>query len=506
MKKMEESRTGYVKRNIFYGYISTIITSIFSIICRTIFVYVLGADYLGVSGLFTNVLGVLSFTELGIGSAVIFALYKPIASDDREKIKSLLALYKKAYRVIAILVTMIGIILIPFLKYLVNTDISISEIRIYYCVFLFNTVSSYFVTYKTSYVTALQKDYIVTNTTTIGIIVTSIAQIILLLLGGDYFEYLLLAAVIGLLQKIMTVIYLNKKFPILSERDALPLDEETKKNIWKNVKALIVHKIGDVSVNQTDNIIISAFISTAMVGVLSNYTTLNTLISTFTNKFFGSFTASFGNMLAKESIEKQRKIFDVYDLLGFWVYGFVLIAFITLSQPFIYLWLGEKLLLDNITMVLYFVSLYLAGMTFIPYNFKVAAGRFNEDKWVAFIQAIVNLVVSILAIKLVGMPGIFIGTIVSRMIVVIVRPYIVFKYVLETGVKKYFIRLFIRTLLALFICIIMWEIKNVIWIEKSIFNFGVLCILTLLIPNVIFYIIYRKNEAFIDILKRIKRR
>lgn len=503
---MEESRTAYVKKNIFYNYVSTIITSLFSIACRTIFVYTLGADYLGVSGLFTNVLGVLSFTELGIGAAIIFALYKPIAINDNEKVKSLLALYKKAYRLIAVIVSIIGLALIPFLDVLVKTEIPITEIRLYYCIFLFNTVSSYFVTYKTSYVTALQKDYLVTNTTTIGTIITSIFQIVLLLLGGDYLRYLLIAAVVGLLQKIVTVIYLNKKFPILKERSAVPLDDDTKHKIWKNVKALIIHKIGDVSVNQTDNIIISAFISTATVGILSNYTTLNTLISTFTNKFFSSFTASLGNMLAKENIEKQRKIFYVYDLLGFWIYGFVLIAFVTLSQPFIYLWLGEKMLLDNITMILYFVSLYFAGMTFIPYNFKVAAGRFNEDKWVAFAQAITNLLVSIIAINLVGLPGIFIGTIVSRMIVVVVRPYIVFKYVLCTSSRRYFIRLILRSLLAFSICILMWTIKSYIWGEKTIVRFVLLCISTLLIPNLIFIVLYGRSEAFQDILSRIRKR
>lgn len=503
---MEESRTAYVKKNIFYNYISTIITSLFSIVCRTIFVYTLGADYLGVSGLFTNVLGVLSFTELGIGAAIIFALYKPIAINDNEKVKSLLALYKKAYRLIAAIVSIIGLALIPFLDVLVKTEIPITEIRLYYCIFLFNTVSSYFVTYKTSYVTALQKDYLVTNTTTIGTIITSIFQIVLLLLGGDYLRYLLIAAVVGLLQKIVTVIYLNKKFPILKERSDVPLDDDTKHKIWKNVKALIIHKIGDVSVNQTDNIIISAFISTATVGILSNYTTLNTLISTFTNKFFSSFTASLGNMLAKENIEKQRKIFDVYDLLGFWIYGFVLIAFVTLSQPFIYLWLGEKMLLDNITMILYFVSLYFAGMTFIPYNFKVAAGRFNEDKWVAFAQAITNLLVSIIAINLVGLPGIFIGTIVSRMIVVVIRPYIVFKYVLCTSSRRYFIRLILRSLLAFSICILMWAIKSYIWGEKTIVRFVLLCISTLLIPNLIFIVLYGRSEAFQDILSRIRKR
>ena len=439
---MDTSRTEYVKKNILYGYISTVISSVFSIITRTIFVYVLGAEYLGVSGLFSNVLGVLSFTELGIGSAIVFSLYKPIAENDNEKIKSLISLYKRAYRLIAIVVTMIGLIIIPFLDYLVNTDIPMSEIRVYYIIFLFNTVSSYFVTYKTSYVSALQKEYIVTNTTTIGTIVTNVIQIIFLVAGGNYLSYLLIAAIIGLLQKILTVMYLNKKFPILTENDVKPLDTETKNIIWKNVKALIIHKIGDVSVNQTDNIIISAFVNTTAVGLLSNYTTLNTLVSMFTNRFFSSFTASFGNMLAKESVEKQKKIFDIYDLLGFWIYGFVLIAFVTLSQPFVQLWLGKKLLLDNVTMILYFVSLYLAGMTFIPYNFKVAAGRFNEDKWVAFCQAVVNLVVSIIAIKLIGLPGVFVGTIISRMIVVIVRPYIVYKYVLKQSVLYYYCLLY----------------------------------------------------------------
>lgn len=284
------------------------------------------------------------------------------------------------------------------------------------------------------------------------------------------------------------------------------MDSETKSSIWKNVKALIIHKVGDVSVNQTDNIIISAFVSTTAVGLLSNYTTLNTLISTFTNKFFGSFTASFGNMLAKESVEKQRKIFDTYDLLGFWIYGFVLIAFVTLSQPFITLWLGPNLLLDNATVILYFVSLYLAGMTLIPYNFKIAAGRFNEDKWVAFIQAITNLVVSIVAIKIIGLPGIFVGTIVSRMIVVIVRPYIVFKYVLKESPRGYFVRLTFRSLLAFVLCYFMSMLRNTLFSHVTILNFFELCVLTALVPNFIFAMFFGKTDAFKDILSRVKRK
>lgn len=503
---MEENRTKNVKRNIFYSYAGTISTSIFSIVCRTIFVYTLGASYLGVSGLFTNVLGILSFSELGIGTAINFSLYKPIADNDKAKIKSLLHLYKMAYRVIAIVVAISGFVLLPFLKYLVNTDIPMSEINVFYLIFIFNTVSSYFVTYKTSYVSALQKEYIVTNTATIGTIITNICQIILLLLGGSYLQYLLIAALIGVLQKMITVVYLNKKFPILLEKQCMPLDSETKKEIWRNVNALIVHKVGDVAVHQTDNIIISSFVSTTMVGIVSNYTTLSTLVSSFTNGFFNSFTAGFGNMIAKESKEKQRHVFEVYDLLGFWVFGFVMIAFITLSQPFITLWLGEELVVDDLTMILYFVSLYLTGITLVPYNFKVAAGRFDEDKWVAFAQAITNLVVSIFGVKLIGLSGVYVGTIVQRMIVVIVRPHIVYKYILERKTSEYYFRMIRRTALAGGICFVMWRIRDIVLSDVTILRFALMCILTVVIPNTLFLLIYGRSDAFKDIVTRLKRK
>ncbi len=502
---MNQNRTDYVKKNILYNYISTIITSICSIICRTIFIYTLGPAYLGLSGLFTNVLGVLSFSELGIRSAIVFALYKPIAENDREKIKSLLLLYKKAYRLIALIVTCIGIIIVPFFKYLVNTDISMVKIKVFYFVFLFNTVSSYFVTYKTSYISAIQREYIVTNIATIGTCITNILQILFLLCGGQYLGYLIIASVMGLLQNVATVIYLNKNFSILMEKNIQPLDNETRQSISKNVKALIIHKIGDISVNQTDNILVSAFVSTTAVGLLANYTVLNSFVASFTNKFFRSFTAGFGNMLVKEDVEMQRKIFDDYDLLGFWIYGFVLIAFITLSQPFIVLWLGDSLLLDNVTVILYFVSMYLSGMTFIPYNFKVAAGCFNEDKWVAFIQAIINLVVSVIAIKMIGLPGIFVGTIVSRMVVVLVRPYIVYKYILKKSVKEYYTKLIIRTGVAFLLCIVMWRIKLIILCDITSVRFVLMCILTVLIPNIAFMVLFGKSGEFKDIVGRIKK-
>lgn len=490
------SRTANVKRNILWSTISHIVLALFSMISRTVFIYVLGVKYLGVSGLFSNILGILSFTNLGIGSAINYALYKPIAENDTEKIKSLMKLYKTAYRIIAGVIAVLGCLVVPFLTYLVNTDIPMSQIRIFYMLFLIDTIASYFVSYKTSYVTAIQKNYVITNLNTIASVLTYVVQMGILLIIPNYLIYLINQIIMSFLLKITMVIYLNKKYPILSEKDALPLDMDTKKSIRKNVKALVIHRFGDAAVNQTDNIIISMFVGTISVGIMSNYIALNTIVGNFTNTLLNSFTASFGNLIAKETVEKQRKIFDLYDFAGFWVYGFVFIAFTTLIQPFITLWLGKDLLVDDLTMVLFFASIYLQGLTIITYNFKTAAGRFDEDKWIAFVQAVVNLVVSIICVNEIGLPGVYVGTIAQRLIVVVVRPYIVYKYVLMESSIKYYLRFLGRLGLVLGILVVMWKIKTVILSELSIVRFITMVGLTAIVPNTIILLIYGRTEMF----------
>lgn len=502
---MPETRTGYVKKNILWGNISNIVLTVLSFVSRTVFIYVLGAKYLGVSGLFTNILGILSFSELGIGSAINYSLYKPIAEKDNEKIIALMKLYKTAYRIIAVVVATLGVILFPFLEYFVNTDIPMNEIRVFYLIFLFNTVSSYFVTYKTSYVSALQKNYVVTNINTLGQIATYIAQLICIWIIPDYTLYLLVQAVIGLLQKVIMSWYINNKYPILKERGDYKVDEPTKKELVKNVKALVIHKVGEVCVHQTDNIVISVFINTLTVGVMSNYIMLNATIEKFTGIIFNSFTASFGNLIAKENKEKQREIFELYDFMGFWIYGFVFIAFVTLSQPFISLWLGEKMLVDNFTMILYFVCGYLTGQCVVTYNFKVAAGKFNEDKWVAFVQSFVNIVVSITAVKMIGLPGVYVGTIAQRLIVNVVRPITVYKYVLKQSSLIYFRRFLLRGSLVASIAYLMSLLSKVVLVKLTWGSFLLMTILTAILPNVIILLIYGRSDMFKSVIARLRK-
>ena len=338
-------------------------------------------------------------------------------------------------------------------------------------------------------------------------IVTYVVQFTILIFVPNFLLYLINQVGMSILLKFVTVIYLNKKYPILTSKGAKRLDNGTKKGIWKNVRALIIHKIGDAAVNQTDNIIISIFVSTTTVGLISNYIALSTMISTFTNTLFNSFTASIGNLVAKENRVRRKKVFDAYDFASFWVFGFVFISFVTLVQPFMILWLGENLLVDDVTVVLFFFSLYLQGMTFTTYNFKVAAGRFDEDKWIAFIQAVVNLVVSIVFIKLIGLPGVYIGTIAQRLIVVAVRPYIVYKYVFGLKVFEYYKNFLIRVLIIGAICGVMLFLKGIIIHgEVNYFNFALMVVLTCIIPNLILFVLFGRTDEFSDLKNRFFRR
>ncbi|MDD7027878.1 MAG: polysaccharide biosynthesis protein, partial [Lachnospiraceae bacterium] len=275
------SRVKYAAKNIAFGYIGNITSTVLGFVLRTVFIMKLDETLLGINGLYTGVLTMLSLAELGIGTALNYSLYAPVANGDLEKIKSYMLFYKKAYRAIAGVVAVIGIILIPFLKYFIKEpgDYGMQELTIYYVIFLFNTVSTYFVAYKYSLVNAEQKNYIQTNVLTLTKLVTTISQIVVLLLTANFLLYLLTAAAVELVQKIYVSQYLNKLYPYLKEKNVRPLGREETQAIKDKTRALVCHKVGDVARLQTDSIIISSFIQVSLVGVVDNYTMVINSIS-----------------------------------------------------------------------------------------------------------------------------------------------------------------------------------------------------------------------------------
>lgn len=492
------SRTTNAIKNLEFGILGKIVNLVLAFASRTIFIYFLGSAYLGVNGLYTEILSLLSFAELGFGSAMTFAMYRPVADDDHEKIVKLLDFYKKIYRIIAGIITVLGILLLPFLQYIVKGAdwLSVTELRIYFLIFLLNTVVGYFVTYKYSYLNALQKNYINTNIDTIVSTVSYFAQMLIMLIFRNFLLYLLVNSFVLTISRIGIAIYLNKKYPILKEKPVIHLSAEEKRPIFKEVRGLMIHQFASVAVHSTDNILISMIsgLGVVAVGYISNYNMLMNSVLAFVTILFGSVTSGFGNLVATSSIENYHKVFKEINFLNFWIYGFCSICFWILVPPFITLWIGADKLIDNTSFLLIIINCYLMGQSAAFNNARVAKGNFGKDKNWALAQAIINLVVSIVAGYYWGLVGIYIGTVVSRLVYVVFRPYSTYYFLFEQPSREYY-KKFLRYFISVAITGLVAKILTFkLLASPTMGGFIIATVLVVLIINSFFLIIFLHSE------------
>lgn len=502
------SRIENTSKNFAFSLIATIVTAITSFISRTVFIKTIGVAYLGANSLFTNILAMLSLTELGLGTAIAYSLYAPLAKRDTETIKSLMLFYKKAYRIIALVILALGLILIPFLDYLIKDPGDIQHIPFIYLVFLYNTVVSYLFTYKTTLLVADQRGYILTNMTTVINIVSVAIQIFALLLFRNYFVYLILGAIINTTQWYWVNKRIYKAYPYLNDKNIAPLAQNERKTIATNVKAMVFHKFGELCINQTDNIIISSFISITAVGLYNNYYMIIGIINKFAQSIFGAATASLGNLIATESKEKRYEVFKRYNFLGFWVFGWTGICLYELLTPFVHLWLGDDFIIDNLTLSLVMLNYYLVGMRVTIGNVKMASGLYAQDQWVPVVQALINLVVSIVAAIHMGLAGVFLGTVASGLAIPCwYRPIIVYKYTFERSAKEYF-----ATYLKYFIIVILnlgiVKITDTFLVDSVISNVYLAFLFKMfvcaIVPNVVICLVFWQSDEFKYLLNLVK--
>ena len=491
-------RVGFAAKNIAFGYIGNLSSTVLGFILRTVFIQRLDATLLGVNGLYSGVLTMLSLAELGIGTALNYSLYGPVANNDYETIKSYLLFYKKSYRIIAGVVTGLGIVLIPFLKYFIKNpgNYGMEELTIYYLIFLFNTVSTYFVAYKYSIVNAQQKNYIQTNVLTITKIATTLIQILVLLLTSNFLLYLLSAAAVELVQKIYVSHYLNRKYPYLTDKNVTPLGQEEKRDVIAKTKALVFHKVGDVARLQTDSIVISAFIQVAVVGIVDNYTMVMNSISGFVNVIFNSVISSFGNLIATESKEKQYEIFRIYRFVANWIYGLSAIGFYVLLSPLVFLCWGEEWVLSSGIVALILIDYYFKGDRIVLSNFKTAAGVFEQDKYLALIQGGVNLVISIVLVQSMGLAGVYVGTIVSGLIANVTKPFIIYRICFDRDTKEYFLDMGKHLLVTGLILGIILPVSQMMLREISVVSFVAVGLVIVVVYNAVLLVVFGRSKEF----------
>ena len=489
-------RTKNSIKNSIFGIGGQAINTLLSFISRTIFITMLGADYLGVNGLFSNILSMLSLAELGLGSAIIYNMYRPLAEGDERKLKALMSLYEKSYKIIGITIAIVGCLISPYLSYIIKDTPNIPNLIIIYLMFLMNSVVSYFYIYKSSIIMADQKNYIITVRQQIFTVLQVILQIVVLYITKNYLAYLLIQIICTFLMNFSISKKADKMYPFLKSKNKEKLDSNEKKIIFKHVSATMSHKVGGVVVNGTDNILMSKFVGVYWVGLYSNYYMIISIINRFVGQIFTAITASVGHLNVKESKEKSYDVYKKILFINFWIYGFCSISLLSLFNPFIKLWLGDKFLLSSGIVVLIVTNFYLTGMRQSTITYNSTLGLFWNDRYKPWIEACINMIASIILLKKLGISGVFLGTLISSVTTSVwVDPYILFKHGFNRNLSDYF-KQYLKYMLITIISAVSTYKLNTLINGNSIGIFIVKCILTFIIPNLIFIVLTFKTDEF----------
>ena len=489
------SRVKNSLKNSLFSLMGNVVSYVIAFVAQAMFIRILGTEYLGLNGLFTNLLSMLSIFELGIGNAIVFNLYRPIAENDENKIKSLMRFYKKTYNIIALVILIAGILLLPFLRFIVTT--SIDEINIYavYILFLISTVSSYIMTYKRNLIIANQKNYII-NIIHMGYLaILNLSQLLIIYFSKNYYAYLIAKICCQLLENIIINIKANKDYKYLDTKHANKLDKETEKDIFSRVKALFFHKIGGIIINGTDNIIISMFLGLTQVGLYTNYYTITAALTSLFGQIISSATASVGNLLISNNKTKFYEVFDKIRFLNSWISIFSAISFLVIVQPFIKIWVGEEYLLGIGTVVVITFN-YFQKMQRNSYStFKDSAGIWREDKFVPLIESMLNIVFSIICLNFFGLAGVFMGTIISGLVLWCYSyPKFVYKKLFNRSYKNYMLETIRYIVLFIFIAIPTYFISEVLTVNNVFFQLIINLMICLVIPNIVLLIVFRNDK------------
>lgn len=483
--------------NILFALSNNIVGSILGFISRTIFIYTLGANYLGISGLLQNIFGLLAISELGISTAIGFSLYKPIANNDINLISTLMSVYKKAYRFIGIIVLVLGIILFNYLDFFVDPQQQPNDIAYIYFMYLLNIVVGYFFSYKTTLIASDQNSYKLVPLQIKFTTITTILQIIYLLIFKDYLGYLTLQICSSIFLNFIQNRFITKQYSHINFNSKQKLPKDELKIIKRNIFGLMVAKIGDFCVNSTDNLIISKYIDLTSVAIYSNYILLRNLVNGYIGILFGSITSSFGNLVAKESNEKCLEIFNNLFFISFLLYSFEAVCFICLFNPFIKLWLGEQYLFSMPIVTLIVLNNYLTGLRIPIITIKNAAGIHIEDVWVPFGFAIINLFVSIMLATRFGVFGVILGSIISSLLTADwYRPVIIFKKIFKISPMYYFKSYFKYIFLGVIYMAGTYGICQFISSSNVLVNFIVRGLICLIVPNVFNFLLFYKSKEF----------
>ena len=465
---------------------------------RSIFIYALGIQYAGVSGVFTDVLNILSFAELGIGTAIVYALYKPIATNDTDKIARLMNFYKLAYRMIALIVFVAGLILLPFLDYIINDvpDV-VEDIRLIYALYVTRTAVSYLLIYKTSFLIASQREYTVSKIKIIISVLQTTIQCLLLVVFKNFILYLLFAILMSAVTNLVVAKKANDLYPFLKIKEKKTIDKSERSKLFKDVRALFVYKVSGVILNGTDSIVISLFIGTGVVGVLGNYNLILHQVYYFIAQIFSATSASVGNLAASENTEKQYAVFRKLTFLCFWICCFCCCMLVNLLTPFVNIWQSGKYNLSSFVVILLVLDLFIKGMMSPVSSFRTSNGLFQQGKYRPLVMAIINIVVSVFLARRIGLSGVIFGTVFSRLVTQAwYDPLLIYKHVFKKSVFNYYLMYLGFACFTIICCIIPQIVFQFVAFKNIYVDFIFRMVVSAIVPIMLILVFFSKTKEF----------
>lgn len=426
-------------KNVLFGWGMQLLIILLGFVCRTVFIQELGESYLGLSGLFANVLTMLSLAELGIGTAIIFSLYKPIAENNQQQIIALMRFYQKFYRAVGCFVLVIGTALAPLLPHLIKEMPDIPYLYVIYLMHVVNTGISYFYSYKTAFVNANQENFLVSLNHGVCYTVMVGIQIGVLLLTQNFMVYFAVQMAATLAENVIISHIADRRYPFLRSKESYKIDPTIARQIKTNTLAMIGHNVGTIVMGSTDNLIISKFVGIVEVGLYSNYQMIINSVHTILNQAFSAITSSVGNLLVLGEDKQKEETFYMIFFVDFWLYGFCATALFCLSNPFIELWVGEQYLYSVPIVAVLAAKFYCTGIRQACNTFKGAAGLYMQDVYKPYMEVVVNLVISLVLVKRIGILGVFLGTLITTLVVATwIEPMVLFRYEFGKGPWRYF--------------------------------------------------------------------
>lgn len=495
-------RTEKSIRNFKYALLAQMVSIALAFVTRTCLVRILGIEAVSLNGLFTQVIAAISLAEMGTGTAIVYNLYKPLAEGDHEKVSQLMNLFRTAYRIIAAATIVIGIVLIPWLPYLI-TDISsdISYIRIVYLMFIFQSAVSYLFSFKIALLQADQNGFIYTRIYTVFKLVGTILVLIALVISKEYLVFLGANVLLAVVTDAYASNIAQKKYPYLDKRAKLPKEE--RRHIFSNIRNLFIMQFSGRVVDSTDNILISSMISTILVGLYSNYMVVIGVFKQLSDKLMVAAAPSMGNLFVTDDTDSKEK--NLYRLT-FIFYIFASIACVgtySCIQSFIQLWLGREYLLE-MPVVFVLCFLYFVAIIFEPLkNAMYLTGYFAIGRNISFASAMTNLIVSVILGRQIGLIGIFIGTMSTYVIEIITKTYYLFKLYLKRSAKRY-VFLWIKMTLVFLAELGLAHIISNRLVLSALPAFLVMGVLSILITGIAVTLVFFKTDQYAYVLWLVK--